>query len=195
MSNRRSLLAKATAAAPETAAEADRDKPKNDSGQRDLARQIAAFGKTSYAELQTMWRRHFRYCAPKKFAREQLELGIAWKLQAERLGGLNSGTRPRLNDLSQMLAMNAGPVQKRAPTLKAGARLLRSWGGETHEVLVIEGGFVWRSKTWASLSIIAREITGARWSGPRFFGLGLAAKQEDDVNVSGSKILSACASS
>jgi hypothetical protein len=40
--------------------------------------------------------------------------------------------------------------------------------------VVIEDGFVWRGKTWGSLSVIAREITGTRWSGPRFFGLGTA---------------------
>jgi hypothetical protein len=79
-----------------------------------------------------------------------------------------------------MLVTNADPVQKRTITLRPGSRLIRAWGGETHEVLVTEGGFVWRSKTWASLSIIAREITGARWSGPRFFGLGMPTKQEDD---------------
>ena len=56
-------------------------------------------------------------------------------------------------------------------SLKPGARLVRAWGGETHEVLVVENGFVWRGKTWASLSVIAREMTGTRWSGPRFFGL------------------------
>jgi hypothetical protein len=53
-------------------------------------------------------------------------------------------------------------------------------GGETHEVLVVDDGYVWRGKTWASLSIIAREITGARWSGPRFFGLGMPTKKDDD---------------
>lgn len=181
MSNRKSILARATAAVSNAAAAgADSDGLQNNSEQRDLARQIAALGETSYAELQTLWSRHFRYRAPRKLAREQLELGIAWKLQAHLHGGLNAATRHRLNDLAQMLVMNANPVQKRMTTLKPGARLLRAWGGETHEVLVTEGGFVWRSKTWASLSIIAREITGARWSGPRFFGLGLAAKQEHD---------------
>jgi hypothetical protein len=180
MSNRRSILARATAAVSEAAAVVDLDKLQNNSEQRDLARQIAALDEASYAELQTLWSRHFRYRAPKKLAREQLELGIAWKLQAQLDGGLNAATRHRLNVLAHMLVTNADPVQKRTIMLRSGARLLRAWGGDTHEVLVTEDGFVWRGKTWASLSIIAREITGARWSGPRFFGLGIAAKQEDD---------------
>ncbi|WP_413719231.1 DUF2924 domain-containing protein [Silicimonas sp. MF1-12-2] len=55
--------------------------------------------------------------------------------------------------------------------LKPGARLLREWNGVTHVVDVVEGGLVWKGETWRSLSVIAREITGAHWSGPRFFGL------------------------
>jgi hypothetical protein len=130
MANRRLTLARATAAVSEAAADGpDSEKLQNNSKQRDLARQIAALGEASYAELQTLWSRHFRYRAPKKLAREQLELGIAWKLQAHLHGGLNVATRHRLNDLAQMLVMNANPVQKRTITLKPGARLLRAWGG------------------------------------------------------------------
>ena len=62
-------------------------------------------------------------------------------------------------------------VKARRVSLKPGARLVRAWGGETHEILVVEDGFIWLGKTWASLSVIAREMTGTRWSGPRFFGL------------------------
>ena len=58
-----------------------------------------------------------------------------------------------------------------SPTLKPGGRLIREWNGVTHVVDVIDGGFVWNGQRYASLSPIARAITGARWSGPRFFGL------------------------
>ena len=57
------------------------------------------------------------------------------------------------------------------PNLKPGTRLIREWEGEAHEVTVLEKGFRWRGQKYASLSPIAREITGTRWSGPRFFGL------------------------
>jgi len=52
-----------------------------------------------------------------------------------------------------------------------GARLLRDWNGKTHVVDVIENGFVFQAKIYTSLTAIARQITGAHWSGPRFFGL------------------------
>jgi hypothetical protein len=62
-------------------------------------------------------------------------------------------------------------AKPRAVTPKPGARLLRPWNGVTHEVLAVEDGFLWAGRTWRSLSVIAREVTGTRWSGPRFFGL------------------------
>ena len=65
-------------------------------------------------------------------------------------------------------------------SLKPGARLVRAWGGEIHEILVVEDGFLWRGKTWSSLSAIAREMTGTRWSGPRFFGIATASVSLDE---------------
>ena len=50
-------------------------------------------------------------------------------------------------------------------------RLIREWNGTVHQVDVVGGGFAWNGKTWKSLSAVAEAITGARWSGPRFFGL------------------------
>ena len=63
--------------------------------------------------------------------------------------------------------LTAGPAIR----LKPGLRLVREWRGETHTVLVLEDGFEWNGERRRSLSAIAREITGTRWSGPRFFGL------------------------
>ncbi len=50
-------------------------------------------------------------------------------------------------------------------------RLVREWRGRTHTVVVTEKGFEYSGKTYLSLSKIAEIITGAHWSGPRFFGL------------------------
>ena len=58
-----------------------------------------------------------------------------------------------------------------SPGLQPGARLVREWNGSTHMVEVVDGGFVWNGERHRSLSVIARTITGDRWSGPRFFGL------------------------
>jgi hypothetical protein len=49
--------------------------------------------------------------------------------------------------------------------------IVREYAGARHEVFVVEGGFSWQGRTYPSLSAIAKEITGTRWNGPRFFGL------------------------
>lgn len=144
-----------------------------------LANEIAVLTNMPYADLQEAWRRHFRYPAPKKLSRALLELGIAWKVQERAHGGLSTANRRKLDELARTLSTNADLAQPRTATLKPGARLMRDWGGQTHEIVVAEEGFLWRGKTWASLSVIAREITGTRWSGPRFFGFGAKATKKD----------------
>lgn len=55
--------------------------------------------------------------------------------------------------------------------LMPGARLIRDWNGRSHVVDVVMGGYLYEGSIHRSLSAIARTITGAHWSGPRFFGL------------------------
>jgi len=54
---------------------------------------------------------------------------------------------------------------------KTGTMLVRQWRGHTHTVLVREDGFEYEGQRYRSLTVIAERITGAHWSGPRFFGL------------------------
>lgn len=72
-------------------------------------------------------------------------------------------------------ASNAGnepqSPKPRRSSVSPGARLVREWNGKTHVVDVIDEGFVFQATVHKSLTAIARQITGAHWSGPRFFGL------------------------
>jgi hypothetical protein len=52
-----------------------------------------------------------------------------------------------------------------------GTRFVREWNGKTIAVTATDSGFDWDNDTYRSLSEIARKVTGAHWSGPRFFGL------------------------
>ena len=92
--------------------------------------------------------------------------GITYKLQERPLDGLSKSVLRRLERLSLDLQTPAAPI-----SLKTGARLVREWRGVTHSVLVHADGFEWRGRRYRSLTLIAHEITGAHWSGPRFFGL------------------------
>jgi hypothetical protein len=90
---------------------------------------------------------------------------LAWELQAKEQGGLPAPVRKRLD------ALASGSAKAATPKVKTGGRFLREWGGVTHVVDVVEGGYLWKGERHRSLSAIARAITGALWSGPRFFGL------------------------
>ena len=91
-------------------------------------------------------------------------------MQEQVLGGLTAATRRKLTRAAQDLAKGRAPATH-AKKIKPGIRLLREWQGVVHEVIVLERGVQYRGKAWPSLSAVAREITGTRWSGPLFFGL------------------------
>ena len=137
----------------------------------ELADPTAALTGMAYAALRAEWRRLFRSDAPKKLSRDLLALGVGWKVQERALGGVSAVTTRQLAELARTMETGTDLVKVRKVTLRPGAKIVRNWNGETHEVAVIENGFVWREQTWTSLSAIAREMTGTRWSGPRFFGL------------------------
>lgn len=136
-----------------------------------IAGKVSALQASTHSELRQRWRRTFRTYPPKTLSRDVLILGIAWKIQERAFGGLSATTKRQPADLARTMETKSDLAKDRRVHLKPGARLLREWDGETHEVLVTEDGFEWRDQTWRSLSVITREITGTRWSGPRFFGL------------------------
>ncbi len=89
---------------------------------------------------------------------------VAYRLQEQCLGGLAPGLRKLLDRAAQ----GSSDVARR---LKIGTTLVREHQGVLHEVKVVAGGFEWQGADYASLSTIARAITGTAWNGPRFFGL------------------------
>ncbi len=96
---------------------------------------------------------------------------IAYEMQARYYGGLKSAIVRRLDKIAGGKTGGEAKDAPRAIVLDPGARLIREWNGVTHTVDVTDDGFEWQDQRYGSLSEIAREITGARWSGPRFFGL------------------------
>jgi hypothetical protein len=150
------------------------------SNENSLSSELAAIAGMTYTELHLAWRRHYRAIPPKKMSRDILELGIAWRIQESKLGGLGAAVKRQIAELARTMEANSDLAKPREISLKSGSKLLRTWEGVTHEVLVVEDGFLWAGRTWRSLSVIAREITGTRWSGPRFFGL--TATTESDTS-------------
>ena len=136
-----------------------------------LASRLRALDALSYPELRAEWRRLYRTLPPKRVARELLLLGVAWKVQEQSLGGLGAAMKRTLAGLTETLERDGDVNRTRVVQLKPGAKLVREWHGKTHTVLVLDEGFEWRGKRWRSLTTIAKAISGAHWSGPRFFGL------------------------
>jgi hypothetical protein len=134
-------------------------------------------------DLQDRWRQAFGRSAPKRTSRDLLLRALAYRLQEKQEGGLSKSTRRRLARLAGgdgKPARISAPIQ---PHLKPGTRLVREWRGEVHRVAVLDDGFDYRGSRYTSLSRIAREITGTRWSGPLFFGLrdnGARSRKPDD---------------
>jgi hypothetical protein len=139
--------------------------------QTDLEVKLIAIEKLSLPELRAEWRRLYRKLPPHRLSRDLLIRGIAYKVQEAVHGGLSKPTLRRLKILSDQTASGAANNFERQAAFKPGTKLLREWNGTTHEVQILAVGFEWRGQTYASLSMIANSITGAHWSGPRFFGL------------------------
>jgi len=115
-------------------------------------------------DLRTLWRTTFRSSPPKGFTKDLVVRFICWHIQEQAFGGLD----PQAAKVLDGLAQNDKPPDRR---FKAGTVLVREYQGERHTVTVVPDGYVWRESTYASLSTIARAITGTAWNGPRFFGL------------------------
>ncbi len=98
---------------------------------------------------------------------------LIFELQAKQFGGLDRKTKAVIKTYQNH---KKSPPTK-PPKLKSGAYLMREWNGITHRVEVIDGGFIWNEAQYKSLSSIAKLITGAHWSGPRFFGLNAGVQQ------------------
>lgn len=95
---------------------------------------------------------------------------LAYRLQEEAYGGLDPKLRRKLEDYGRRLMKDPKAKWEVKQRLPVGTLLKREWGGETHEVAVEEEGYRYHGTIYSSLSQVAKEITGTRWSGPRFFG-------------------------
>ena len=142
-----------------------------------LADALAALATMSPAQLRTEWRRACQTAPPARLTTDLLRRGIAYRLQERVHGGLPGSHARELDRLVKCRLAEAPRAQgARAtgadgPRLRPGTRLVRSWQGRTYHVLVGEHGFVMDDREYPSLSRIAEAITGAHWSGPRFFGI------------------------
>ena len=130
--------------------------------------EIAELTERSTHDLRLAWRRLHRTDPPLGLSRDLLIRALAHQLQERTDGGTSRALRRRLQTAG---ARNAGASRDTGIVLKTGTRLVRHWRGHPHTVLVREDGFEYEGQHYRSLTVITERITGAHWSGPRFFGL------------------------
>jgi hypothetical protein len=121
----------------------------------------------SPGEIMVLWRKRFRKDLPRALTTQLLVRMLAWKVQEEAFGGHDAATLKLLKAFASQDADKVVLFRK----LKPGTTVIREYRGVRHIVTISEGGFVWKGRTYSSLSAIAHAITGAKWNGPRFFGL------------------------
>ena len=135
-----------------------------------IEQRVAAIAVMPSVEKKAEWHRRTGTIAPAAFGSGLLARALAHELQVKALGG--ALTKAELKRLAQTNRKD-DRVRDGAATgpVKPGTWLSRTWHGEVHQVVVLDGSYEYRGTRYRSLSEIARLITGTQWSGPRFFGL------------------------
>jgi hypothetical protein len=133
--------------------------------------EIVALEALATHDLRIAWRRLHRSEPPTRLSRDLMVRAIAYRMQERAQGGLNPATRRRLRALAETVELIGKRAFDPGISLKPGVRLVREWGGLIHTVTVLENGFDYAGQRHRSLTRIASLITGAHWSGPRFFGI------------------------
>lgn len=138
-----------------------------------LPEALTALETAGRANLLDHWRDLIGVPPPKNLSLPFLRRVVAFEMQCQVRGGPKART---IEDLNRIAAGSASRASV-GTRLRTGAKLIREWQGRTWTVEVIDGGFLMAGVRYVSLSAVARKITGARWSGPRFFGLAEEARR------------------
>jgi hypothetical protein len=127
--------------------------------------------------LRVLWEELFGVLPNPRLRRELLILVLTYRIQEKAYGDIKLSTRKKLLSYAEVFTKEKEVVPVRDRVTKLGTRIVREWGNKLHEVVVVASGYTYDGKQYRSLSEIAREITGTRWSGPAFFGLKKRGKE------------------
>ena len=139
-----------------------------------LAAEIADLSKLGIDDLRERWKAVYGKAPSSEIGRSFLTRSIAYRLQEQIYGGLKPSTRRLLAEAAGEAARGNSPKTPQIRKTQSGTILVREWQGNAHRVTMLDDGVSFNGKHYRSLSEVAREITGSRWSGPRFFGLRTA---------------------
>ena len=152
---------------------------------------VADISEYDRSELVEEWQKLFGTKPAKNTSSSILLRIITHEVQCRAYGGLSPASKRALRkELAvsyRKLANHASsdgqvtPANQQTaqpPLLSAGTQLIREWNGRPYRVEVTDGGFMLDGRNYRSLSAVAKKITGAHWSGPRFFGLNTSKSKK-----------------
>ena len=103
-----------------------------------------------------------------RFSTRFLRRALTFEQLCKELGGHSAAVKRLLKAIT---AADGVSNAKAAAALSSGTQLVREWNGRIYRVNVCKDRFEMDGRHFTSLSAVAKQITGAQWSGPRFFGL------------------------
>ncbi len=143
-----------------------------------LAPLLSSLPALDRTQLHLQWRNHLGGTPPAHLPTWLLSRVLAYRLQAVALGDLEPRLMRKIKGAGDPASgselapfVNRSPATRDGEGLRPGATLAREWRGKLERVTVLEDGYAWNGRTYGSLSVIAKAITGTSWNGHRFFGL------------------------
>ena len=161
----------------------NRESVRGGEGPADLRRLVSSLQNLDRRQLLLQWRNHLGGTPPAHLPSWLLARVLAYRLQAAAFGDLQPGLLRELKDAGDRGSepetapfVNRSPATRDGIDLRPGSILAREWRGKLERVTILEDGYAWNGKTYGSLSVIAKAITGTTWNGHRFFGLRAGRK-------------------
>jgi hypothetical protein len=148
--------------------------PSHGGGHSPASTDLDAIASLDRDACRAHWVRRFGHVPPRHISVQLMRKALAHEAQVDRFGGHSIGIRRALQAALKVERKGARGTSSRRPPpgLRPGVQLVREWNGRSYRVEVLDEGFRMDGKSYRSLTAIARKITGAHWSGPRFFGMG-----------------------
>jgi DUF2924 family protein len=144
-----------------------------------LCTEIADLSKADIKDLRERCKVLYAKEPSAHIGRSFLVRAVAYRLQEKAFGGVKLSTGRLLARVAEETANEISPKKPRSRKAGTGTMLVREWQGNVHRVTMLDDGVSFNGKRYRSLSEVAREITGSRWSGPRFFGLRLPSMENN----------------
>lgn len=144
--------------------------------QQSIELEVGRIASLDLRALRWIWRNKHGRDAPKALSKELLVHALAYEYQEGVLGALAP-------NLERLLGRLADKNADRDRAMKIGSVIVREYQGEFHEVTIVPEGFSWRGQVYGSLSAIAKEITGTKWNGPRFFGVQKERRKREGTDA------------